>query len=243
MYYPNILLPLDGNNTTEIDGISVNNKGIFVIESKKRGGVKKIAINRVDFAFNEDWDLYADEDRDFIGSIKSPWKQNSFHCINVRNFLKKNNLYNLPIYNVVWFSEGKYMITFYESTEINKAMDWNQHKGETGLVDFYATLPIEPKKGGYSVFLTNKSHNMFLRYISTLPDKISDEDLAKISELLSGCTGNSEELQAHANRVKYQKAVSCMRKLETDPSYTLEQAIFDSGMTEYEFKEMQKQYN
>jgi hypothetical protein len=242
MYYQNILLPLEGNNTTEIDGIALNKKGIFVIESKKRSNVKKIALTRTHFKFNQDWQLYSDEDRDYMGEMKSPWKQNAFHCINLRNFLKQNNLYNLPIYNVVWFSEGKYLIQFYEPSRINEAMIFNRHAPETGLVDFYATLPIDPQKGGYSIFLNNKSHNMFLRYIDQLPDKISDLDMEKISKLLSGCTGDSEDLEAHSNRVKYQKAVACIRKLEDDPSYTLEQAIFESGMTEYEFREIQKQY-
>jgi len=93
MFFPVSLRP-DNTKFIEADLVVVTHGGIIVIEVKGHKG-------KIDNPRNSTWhQIYKDKHLEF----QNPFDQNAYHIKTIDSLLKREKMFNLPLYNIVVFS-------------------------------------------------------------------------------------------------------------------------------------------
>jgi len=164
--------------TSEIDLAFANKKGVFCVECKTR----KKDIEPTISLTHELWDMDGYK-------IKNPVNQNHGHVMDLSVAMERE----IPgikqvVFNVVSLN-FHYIFNNYGNKDISK-------NGDT-----FTVIPNSNKMIACSMY-RNDGLKKMVKYIKTMPDIYTDEEVEKINEFLASHVGTKKELKQHVFHVK-----------------------------------------
>lgn len=172
--YHNILLPLGNGDTTEIDMVFVNTKGIFCVECKYRSGI----TIECDTSFDDIWCI------DGRG-MDNPFCQNRNHVRHLNTYIEKEFGNPIPIWNVVVTNP------FLRVKRMGVVTYKDFHKLSQGR------FLLSMSGNGKSVLKDMK------RALEDEPQVLSENDVLTVQNLLDNKCASERELNEHRMRMKY----------------------------------------
>lgn len=174
----NVLLPNQSGETTEVDMILTNEKGIFCVECKYNEPGSRFT-GGIDVS---KWNLYTPNDKQRY-ERENPFLQNERHIKALNKLLLDNNFIDAPIYNVV-ITNTDYQISSPSNIYTEKSGYFNE---------------------GNKIMIKTDSFNNsgFKQFIELVENLKTTVDYEKINILLNDYEGTVGERMMHKIRVSH----------------------------------------
>lgn len=172
---PNILIERPTGGSNQIDLMTISKKGIFVLEMKDFKGWIFGDENHKEWTQS----LFGKKKGSKKYKFRNPIKQNANHIKTIRKLLSEKNLDNLPIYNVIVFSDDATLKDINASVDVVNLKDiknvFNKYRDIVITTEEIKDLVTFLKSKDINSAVQSQEHIKYISNIKNQKDRKKDE--------------------------------------------------------------------